>query len=144
MISYPKYSIASLSTDGVSEGEQARFRIHSPTASLNDLQINVDISGPENFLLNPEESRIIELPSETFEEFFAVTIVGDNIDESAGSVAATIQPGTGYTIGSNNQVSIMIMDDDPANPSLPLVSIASATTQPINEGDLIRFKLINI
>ena len=99
------------------------------------------ISGPENFLLNPEESRIIDLPSETLEEFFAVTIVGDNIDESAGSVSATIQPGTGYTIGSNNQTSVMIMDDDPANPSLPLVSIASATTQPINEGDLIRFKL---
>ena len=35
--------------------------------------------------------------------------------------------GPGYTIGSNNQANVMIMDDDPANPSLPLVSIESAT-----------------
>ena len=46
----PKISIASLSTTGVSEGEQARFRVYSPTASLNDLQINVDYQRSRKFL----------------------------------------------------------------------------------------------
>ncbi len=137
----PKISIESLATNGVSESERARFRIHSPTASLSDLPINIDISGSENFLLNPQESRTVILPSETLESFFEVATVGNNIDESNGMVLASIQAGTGYTIGSNNQVSVTIMDDDPANPSLPLISIASATTQPVVEGDLVRYKL---
>ena len=137
----PEISIASLSTNGVNESESARFRIHSPTASLNDLQIIVDISGTQDFLLNPQESRTIKLPSETREAFFDVTTIGNNINTSNGMVTTTIQMGTGYTVGSNNQANVMIMDDDPENPSIPLVSIESATNQPIIEGDLIRYKL---
>ena len=139
--SQPEISIASLSTNGVNESESARFRIHSPTASLNDLQIVVDVSGTQDFLLNPQELRTIKLPSETREAFFDVTTIGNNINTSNGMVTATIQMGTGYTIGLNNQANVMIMDDDPENPSLPLVSIESTTNQPIIEGDAIRYKL---
>ena len=48
----------------------------------DDLQIKIDISGTQDFLLNPQETRNISInDAKLLESLFDVTTIGNNIDD---------------------------------------------------------------
>ena len=70
--------------------------------------VNVEVTGTPSFLDGPSTWTIT-----VADPTFTVATVGDDTDELDGIVTARILSGTGYTIGSPSESSVVVRDDDP-------------------------------
>ena len=57
-----------------------------------------------------------------------VSTTDDGVDESDGSVTATVDTGTGYTVSSSKgSATVAVSDDDDPPPATPVISIAAGS-----------------
>ena len=133
----PEISIAG--SPDVTEGGSVSFTLTAtppPSANL-DVSINVTQSGPYTTQTGAQTVTI----GTTGTGSFAISTDNDTTDEPDGSVTATVNPGTGYTVSSTaGTATVNVADDDdpPARQESvrPRVTIADAEAE---EGEPITF-----
>ena len=120
----PEISITAGSA--VTEGSDATFTVTaspSPTAALT---VNVTISQSGSFAATTGADTVT-IPT-TGSATFTVSTTNDNTDEPNGSVTATVDTGTGYTVSSSNgAATVAVADDDDPPPVIPEISVAAGS-----------------
>ena len=121
----PEISITAGS--GVTEGTAASFTLTASPAPAADLDITIAVSQSGDYVTTG--SRTITIPS-SGSKIFTVTTTDDSDDEPDGSVTASINNGTSYTVSSSSSTAtVAIADNDTCAPTLPddAVTIAEIT-----------------
>ncbi len=116
--------------DAVTEGETATFTITAEPVPAAALTVTLEIAQEGDFVGTDD------LGTQTVEvgtggtKTYTVSTISDNVDEPSGSVTATLQVGTGYTVADppDHEASVNVVDDD--TPDLVL----SPTSLEIPEG----------
>ena len=112
----PEISIAS---DGdVSEGTDASFTVTATPAPAAALTVSVTVSQSGDFASTGSQTVSI---STSGSATLAVPTTDDSVDETDGSVTATLASGTGYTVSSSSGAATAAVSDD----DVPELSIAS-------------------
>ena len=130
----------------VTEGGEVSFTLTADPAPLSNLKVTVRWS--EGACLPADPPATVSIPTTgTFE--LTVTIPDDCVAEQDGSVTATVEDGTGYTVGTQGAATVEVTDNDPAAPpprsepsapQKPVVGIASAAMS-VAEGGTVSFTL---
>ena len=103
--------------NGIAEGGDAVFTISAtpaPTAAL-DVTLDVADDAAGDFLgTNDEGSHTVTIPAGQASATLTVGTVADTTDEANGSVTASVEAGTGYTVaaGPDDAASVAVTDDD--------------------------------
>ena len=120
----------------ITEGGTATFTITADPAPASAITVNVGVtqsgafgaSGPATVTVNSATTA------------YTITTSNDNVDEPDGSVTATVQSGSGYTVGSPASGTVNVADDDPAPPvAVPVVTITGGSA--ITEGGTTTFTI---
>ena len=130
----PTMAISALDST-ITEGEFAKFKIirTGQTAELENVKINLSTTG--DFIANAD-TRFVQFGKHDF-KFLILPTIDDSLDESNGSITATLAVGQHYSLSEpNNPVTIQVLDND----NKPEISI-EATTDYINEGSMANFQL---
>ncbi len=94
----------------ISEGQTATFTITAHPAPAAPITVNIVVSQDGDWGASGAATVTVSGASTTY----AVSTGDDDSDETDGSVTATVQPGTGYTVGTPSAGTVNISDDDPA------------------------------
>ncbi len=128
----PQVSVSAGSS--VTEGAAASFTLTANPVPAAGLDVNVTITQSGDYGA-ATGARTVTIPA-TGTATFTVTTSDDTTDETDGSVTATIDNGTGYTVSSNSSNATVAVsdDDDPAPSNTPVISIVagSAVTEGAN------------
>ena len=127
----PELSISS-SGSGITEGGSASFTITASFAPDSPITVNVGVSQDGDF--GASGARTVTLSGTT--ATYSITTHDDTSDEPNGSVTATLQSGSGYTVGSPSSATVAVSDDDLPP---PLVSISGGNG--ITEGGSATFTI---
>ena len=113
---------------GVTEGGNAQFTLTASPAPTASITVGVAVTQSGAFATSGQAgTRTVTMgPSGT--ATLTVATDDDSTDEPDGSITATVQTGSGYTVATapNNTARIAVADDD-ATPGVPTISIADAT-----------------
>ncbi len=117
----------------VTEGRDVTFTLTNSQAATTPTTVNVDIAETGSVLAANEAGtrQVVIAPGQTTATF-TVSTAADSADEASGSVDATVEAGTGYTVDTANdadEASVEVADDDPT-----VVTLA-ATDAAATEGD---------
>ena len=127
----PEISISAGS--GVSEGTAASFTLSASPAPSSALTVRVDVTAAGSFGVTTGV-RDVTVPT-SGSVAFTVSTAGDGVDEADGSVTATVQAGTGYTVDSTaDDASVAVADDD-----VPEISVTAGSD--VSEGTAAWFTL---
>ena len=105
----------------VREGRGAAFTLTASPARAADTVVNINVTETGTFLAGSPGTRTVTIPSGQTSHSFTVATVNDGGrdafgqtqgQESDGSVMATVDVGTGYTLGSPSSATVNILDDD--------------------------------
>ena len=122
----PVVSIAAGS--GGTEGSSASFTVSASPVPAAPLDVTLTVGQSGDFAASGETgSRTVTVPV-TGSMTFEVATDDDGADEPDGSVTATVDAGTGYTVAASpeNAATVAVSDNDAAS-SGPTLSIADAT-----------------
>ena len=122
----PVVSIAGGS--GVTEGSSASFTVSASPMPAAPLDVTLAVGQSGDFAASGETgSRTVTVPV-TGSATFEVATVDDGADEPDGSVTASVDAGTGYTVAASpdNAATVAVSDNDAAS-SGPTLSIADAS-----------------
>ena len=110
----PEISIAS---DGdVTEGTAASFTISASPTPAADLSVSVNVSQSGDFGVTTG-AQTITIPT-TGSYTLAVATTDDSTDEADGSVTATVNTGTGYTVSTSASAATAAVFDNDDTPSI--------------------------
>ena len=110
----PTITIAA-DTASVTEGTAAAFTLTAlPPAPAGGLTVTVSVTQDGTFIEGMPPTTVT-IAADATTAALTVDTSNDNIDEAAGSVTATVEDGTGYTVGTGNTASVMVNDDDTAD-----------------------------
>ena len=105
----PEISIAAVAD--VTEGSDATFTIIASPAPTSDLSVSVSVSQSGDYTTSAGAQTITIPNSGTYT--LAVSTTDDSTDEADGSITATIDTGTGYTVSSTaGAATVAVSDDD--------------------------------
>ena len=111
---------------GVTEGSDATFTVTASPNPTSVLTVNVTISQSGSFAATTGADTVT-IPT-TGSATFTVSTTNDNTDEPNGSVTATVDTGTGYTVSSSNgAATVAVADDDDPPPVIPEISVAAGS-----------------
>ncbi len=105
----------------VREGRGAEFTLTASPARAAPTEVNINVTETGTFLAGSPGTRTVTIPSGQTSHSFTVATVNDGGRdafgetqgvESDGSVTATVDTGTGYTVGSPSSATVDILDDD--------------------------------
>ena len=108
---------------GITEGGDASFTVSADPAPTADLDVSVTVSQSGDFGV-ATGAQTVTIPT-AGSYTLTVSTTGDDLEEADGSVTATIDDGTGYTVSSSaGAATVVVSDDDPAaaavcTPQLP-------------------------
>ncbi len=122
----PSISIAA-GTSPVNEGEDATFTLTADPAPATDLSVTIAVTDSGNFIVGAAPTTVTIVASATT-AMLTVMTEDDSADEETGMITATVETGTGYTVGTGNTASVNVNDDDAA----PMLAIDSPS---VAEGD---------
>ena len=132
----PELSIAS--EGDVTEGTAASFTITASPTPHTALSVDVGVSASGSFGVTTG-TQTITVPT-SGSKTFSVSTTGDSTGESDGSVTATLNSGTGYTVSSSADSATAAISDDDVPPSPdPVVSITAGSA--ITEGSDATFTI---
>ena len=118
---------------GITEGGTATYTITLNPAPTSPITVKLGVSQSGNFGVSTGTKTVTVSGASTT---YMVATSDDNQDEPNGSVTATLQSGSGYTVSSaNGAASVSVSDDD----ATPQVNITSAASGP--EGQDVSFTL---
>ncbi len=104
----PEVSITAGS--GVTEGADAAFTLTANPAPAAALTVTVAVTQTGGYIT--PGSHTVTIPT-SGSATLAVATVNDSVDEADGSVTATVNAGTGYTVSSTaGSASVAVADDD--------------------------------
>ena len=131
--------------DAVTEGTHASFWVDSSPSPTADFDVSITVTQTGTFTSESGQRKVTmsssyRVPGGTTSHLLVATD-DDATDEANGSLTATINPGSKYTIASDgSSATVDVLDnDDPPAPlanSQPTVTIADASAE---EGDSITF-----
>ena len=131
--------------DAVTEGTHASFWVDSSPSPTADFDVSITVTQTGTFTSEGGQRKVTmsssyRVPGGTTSHLLVATD-DDATDEANGSLTATINPGSKYTVasdGSSATVAVLDNDDPPAPLALnqPTVTIADASA---DEGDSITF-----
>ena len=120
----PEISIAS---DGdVTEGTDASFTLTASPKPAASLDVTVDVTQSGDYVTTGSQTVTITTSGTAT---LTVPTTNDSVDEPDGSVTATIDSGTGYTVSYNNGAATAAVadDDDDASPCTTQLTDDGAT-----------------
>ncbi len=148
----------------VIEGSPVSFTLTAAPPPTADLAVNVSLSesGSGSFLA-ASGARTVTIPASARTAALSAATHNDSVDEPHGSVTATVEAGSGYTVGAPGTATVAVFDNDttptaPAGPptgppptspieptpetpdSDPEASITAAATS-VTEGKNVSFSL---
>ena len=130
----PEISISAGS--GVTEGSNASFTITASPTPASALDVNLTVSQSGDYGATTG-ARTITIPTGG-SYTLTIATTGDSVDEADGSVTATLNTGTGYTVSSGNgAATVAVSDDDDPLPATPEISIAAGAG--VTEGGTASF-----
>ena len=130
---WPEVSIAGGS--GITEGGTASFTITANPAPSSPITVKVGVSENGDFGVSGAATVTVSGATTTY----TVTTTDDGADEADGSVTATLQSGSGYTVSSIQGTATVAVADDDLPPPTPEVNVTSAVSGP--EGQDVTFTL---
>ena len=124
---------------GIVEGGTAVFTVEASPAPAADLPVTLTIAddGSSDFLASGSEGdKTVTIPVGQSSATHTLSTVEDSDDEPDGSLVATVQDGSGYTVGNPSTGTVAVSDNDEP---LPEVSITGSAA--ITEGGTATFNL---
>ncbi len=112
----------------VTEGGNVEFTVTASPSPSADLPVSVTVSQSGDFGASTG-SRTVTIPT-SGSVTLTIATSDDSTDESDGSVTATVNTGSGYTVSSSQgagTVAVSDNDDAPPTQQLPEVSVADAS-----------------
>ncbi len=93
---------------GITEGGTASFTITASPAPASAITVNIGVSQTGDFGATGAATVSVSGASTTY----TISTTNDQVDEADGSVTATVQSGTGYTVGTASTATVTVADDD--------------------------------
>ncbi len=130
----PVPEIAIAAGAGVTEGGDATFTLTATPPPAAPLGVTVTVAASGDYGISAGE-RTVTIPTTGS---YTLTLATDNdgTDEANGSVTATVDAGSGYTVGSASSGTVAIADDD-----LPVPAVTIAAGAGVTEGTAASFVL---
>ena len=124
---------------GITEGGVATFTISANPSPAADVDVTVSVTQSGDYGVTVGQRTVTISTSGSYT--LSVATSDDAIDESDGSVTATVNAGTGYTVSSTAGAATVAVsdDDDPPPPPTPEVSISAGSG--VTEGNSATFTL---
>ena len=110
---------------GVTEGTAATFVLTATPPPAAALQVSVTIATEGAFGIAAGQ-RTVTIPTTGSYEL-TLSTDNDGADEANGSVTATVDAGTGYTVGTASSGTVAIADDDLPPPAVSVTAGAGVT-----------------
>ncbi|MDE0136275.1 MAG: hypothetical protein OXM54_15715, partial [Acidimicrobiaceae bacterium] len=129
----PEVSISAGS--GITEGGDAVFTVTASPAPTANLDVSVTVSQSGDYGAATGQ-RTVTVPT-TGSVTVTVGTTDDSTDETDGSVTATVNAGSGYTVSASQGAATVDVADDDAPTPVVSVAVASGGT----EGDPVAFTL---
>ena len=135
----PQVSVAA--GGDVAEGGDAVFTVSASPAPASDLDVAVDVSQTGDYT-SATGIRTVTIGA-SGSATFAVATTDDSADEADGSVTATLNTGSGYTLSPASSASVAVSDDDnppppppppPVSSGPPTVTVSDATAAEGGQG----------
>ena len=120
---------------GITEGGTATFTISANPAPASPITVNVGVSQSGAWGASGASTITVSGATATY----TIATSDDQVDEPNGSVTATVQSGSGYTVGSASSASVNVADDDAAPPATPVITISGGSG--ITEGGTATFTI---
>ena len=111
--------------DDITEGGNAVFTVTASPAPHAALSVTIAVSQTGDFGVSPG-SQTVTIPT-SGSATLTIATTNDNVDEANGSVTATVNSGTGYTVSTTAGSATIAVEDDDAAPApvMPCVSITA-------------------
>ena len=123
----------SASALSVTEGGGITFTVTADEAPSSDLVVGVVVTQVGRYLTGTVPTSVTILADQSSASF-SVATEDDCVDDTSGSVTATLLVGTGYAVGNPGLASVSVADDD-----LPPVVTISVNATEVMEGAIITF-----
>ena len=107
----------------VTEGSNTSFTVSGNFGGQTGVTVNVAFTATGDFGVTEETREVTLDPGRPGTAAFTVSTTGDSTDETHGTVTATVQSGTGYTVGAPDTAEVQVRDND-----APAASIAGAVS----------------
>ena len=123
---------------GVTEGGDAVFTVSASPAPSSNLAVSVTVSQSGDYGAATGQ-RTVTVPT-TGSVTLTVGTTDDDADETDGSVTATVNAGSGYTVSSTQgAATVAVSDNDDAAPEVEItVTVQDASAV---EGDVLEFRV---
>ena len=125
----PEVTLAA-GTSPVTEGGDAVFTLTASPAPAADLAVSVSVAADGDWGVTAG-TQTVTIPT-TGSATLTLATTDDGADEPDGSVTATVQAGSGYTVGSAGSGTVAVSDDDLPP---PVVTIAAKAASVAEGGD---------
>ena len=120
----------------ITEGGNAVFTLTASPAPAANLDVSVSVTQSGEFASTGTQTVTITTSGSAT---LNVATTNDSTDEPKGSVTATVNSGSGYTVGSANAATIAVNDDDNPPHTTPEISISGGSA--VTEGGNAVFTL---
>ncbi len=123
---------------GVTEGGDAVFTVTASPAPASNLAVSVTVSQSGDYGATTGH-RTVTIPT-TGSVTLTVGTTDDSADETDGSVTATVNAGSGYTVSSSQgAATVGVADNDDAAPEVEITVTVEAASAV--EGDVLEFRV---
>ena len=112
---------------GVTEGTAASFVLTATPPPAAALEVTVTVAASGDYGIAAGE-RTVTIPT-TGSYTLTLATTGDEADEPDGSVTATVDAGTGYTVGAASSGTVPIADDDLPPPAVSVAAKVGSITE---------------
>ena len=119
----PTPEISVTAGGGITEGGDATFTITASPTPAAPLSISVSVTQSGNYGVTTG-ARTVSIPT-SGSYTLTVSTTNDNADEPDGSVTATVNTGSGYTVSSGNGAATVAVADDDQAPTTPEISVTA-------------------
>ena len=118
--------------NAVTEGGNAVFTLTASPAPAADLAVSVSVAADGDYGITAG-TQTVTIPT-TGSATLTLATADDAADEPDGSVTATVQAGSGYTVGASASGTVAVRDDDLPP---PVVTIAAKAGSVAEGGDAV-------
>ena len=121
----PEVTIAA--GNAVTEGGDAVFTLTASPAPAADLAVSVSVAADGDWGVIAG-TQTVTIPT-TGSAVLTLATTDDSADEPDGSVTATVQAGSGYTVGASASGTVAVRDDDLPPPVVTIAAKAESVTE---------------
>ena len=120
----PTPEVSVTAGSGVTEGGDAVFTVTASPAPTSNLAVSVTVSQSGDYGATTGQ-RTVTIPT-TGSVTLTIATTDDSTDETDGSVTATVNAGSGYTVSSTQGAATVAVSDDDDAPT-PVVSVSAGS-----------------